>query len=71
MPSEIISLLGVCPNFIPINSEKKLTELNGPHFTEIETSNLNLDFEFQPLLGTLKHVFNIIMWIRDMGCYNS
>jgi hypothetical protein len=32
--------------------------------------NLNLDFEFQQLLGSLKHVINIIMWIRDMGSYN-
>jgi hypothetical protein len=36
MPSEIISLGGVCPNSILINSEKSATELNGPHFTEVE-----------------------------------
>jgi hypothetical protein len=22
-------------------------------------------------LGSLKHVINIIMWIRDTGCYNG
>jgi hypothetical protein len=36
---------------------------------KLKTSNLNLDFEFQPLLGSLKHVFTIIMWIRDTRCY--
>jgi hypothetical protein len=37
---------------------------------KLKTSNLNLDFEFQQLLGSLKHVINIIMWIRDTGCYS-
>jgi hypothetical protein len=37
---------------------------------EIETSNLILDFEFDQHLGSHKHVINIIMWFRDMGCYN-
>jgi hypothetical protein len=54
---------------ISINSVKLLTELNGPHYTELENLNLNLDFEFQHLLGSLKHVINIIIRIRDMGCY--
>jgi hypothetical protein len=36
---------------------------------EIETSNLILDFEFDQHLGSHKHVINIIMWFRDMGCY--
>jgi hypothetical protein len=40
---------------------KLLTELNDPHYTELKTLNLNLDFEFQQLLGSLKHVINIIM----------
>jgi hypothetical protein len=30
---------------------------------------LNSDFEIQQHLGSLKHVINIIIWIRDMGCY--
>jgi hypothetical protein len=30
---------------------------------------LNSDFEIQQDLGSLKHVINIIIWIRDMGCY--
>jgi hypothetical protein len=38
---------------------------------EIETSNLILDFEFDQHLGSHKHVINIIMWFRDMGCYND
>jgi hypothetical protein len=33
------------------------------------TLNLNPDFEFQQLLGSLKHLINIIIWIRDIGCY--
>jgi hypothetical protein len=28
------------------------------------------NFEFHQHLGSLKHVINIIMWIRDMGCYS-
>jgi hypothetical protein len=36
---------------------------------EIETSNLILDFEFDQHLESRKHVINIIMWFRDMGCY--
>jgi hypothetical protein len=30
---------------------------------------LTLDLEFHQHLGSLKHVINIIMWIRDTGCY--
>jgi hypothetical protein len=37
---------------------------------EFETSSLILDFEFDQHLGSHKHVINIIMWFRDMGCYN-
>jgi hypothetical protein len=36
---------------------------------KLKTLNLNLDFESQQLLGSLKHVINIIMRIRDMGYY--
>jgi hypothetical protein len=36
MPSGTISLLRVGTNSTPINSEKSTTELNGPHFTELE-----------------------------------
>jgi hypothetical protein len=59
--------LGVWSNLILINSEKSHTECNGPHYTELETLNLNPDFEFQQLLVSLKHVINLIMWIRDTG----
>jgi hypothetical protein len=37
---------------------------------EFETPNLILDFEFDQHLESHKHVINIIMWFRDMGCYN-
>jgi hypothetical protein len=37
---------------------------------EFETSDLILDFEFDQHLESHKHVINIIMWFRDMGCYN-
>jgi hypothetical protein len=30
---------------------------------------LILDFDFDQHLGSHKHVINIIMWFRDMGCY--
>jgi hypothetical protein len=36
---------------------------------DLKTLNLNPDFEFQQLLVCLKHMINIIMWIRDTGCY--
>jgi hypothetical protein len=36
---------------------------------EFETSNLILDFEFDQHLESHKHVINIIMRFRDMGCY--
>jgi hypothetical protein len=32
---------------------------------------LILDLEFHQHLGSLKHVINIIMWFRDMGCYTN
>jgi hypothetical protein len=38
---------------------------------EFETSNLILDFEFDQHLESRKYVINIIMWFRDMGCYNN
>jgi hypothetical protein len=70
MSSGIISLLRVWTNSIPLNSEKSTTELNGPDFTEIGRLNLTLDLEIQQHLGSLKHVINIIIWIRDTGCYS-
>jgi hypothetical protein len=70
MPSGTISLLKVWTNSIPLNSKKSITELNGPHFTEIGILRiLTLDLEIQQHLGSLKLVINIIIWIRDTGCY--
>jgi hypothetical protein len=43
MPSGTISLLMVWTNSAPINSEKLMTELNGPHFSEFGRPNLTLD----------------------------
>jgi hypothetical protein len=71
MSSGIISLLRVGTNSTPINSEKSTMELNGPHYTEQKTLNLTLDLEIHQHLGSLKHVINLIMWIRDTGCYMS
>jgi hypothetical protein len=34
-----------------------------------KTSNLTLDLEIHQHLGSLKYVINIIMCVRDMGCY--
>jgi hypothetical protein len=34
-----------------------------------KTSNLTVDLEIHQHLGSLKHVINVIMWIRDTGCY--
>jgi hypothetical protein len=71
MPSETISILRVWTNSIPLNFEKSTAELNGPHFTEIGKLNLTLDLEIQQHLESLKHVINIIIWIRDTGYYSS
>jgi hypothetical protein len=37
----------------------------------LKISNLILDFEFDQHLESHKHVINIIMWFRDMGCYKG
>jgi hypothetical protein len=31
--------------------------------------NLNLDFEIQQYFGSLKHMINIVIWIRDTWSY--
>jgi hypothetical protein len=36
MPPGTISLSGVSSYSAPINFEKSMTELNGPHYTELE-----------------------------------
>jgi hypothetical protein len=68
MPSETISLLRVGTNSAPINSEKSMTELNGPYYLGL-TLNSTLELDIHQHLRSLKHVINIIMCIRDMGCY--
>jgi hypothetical protein len=40
-------------------------------FQNLEISNLTLDLEIHQHLGSLKRVINIIMWIRDTGCYRN
>jgi hypothetical protein len=37
---------------------------------KLKTSNLTIDLEIHQHLGSLKHVINIIMWIKDMRCYS-
>jgi hypothetical protein len=37
----------------------------------LQTSNLILDFDFDQHLESHKHVINIIMGFRDMGCYTN
>jgi hypothetical protein len=68
MSSGTISLLRVGTNSARINSENLTTKLNGSHFTEFGRP---LDLETHQHLGSLKHAINIIMWIRDMGCYRG
>ena len=55
------------PNSTPANYQKLSTELNGPHYSELETSNLSSDFEIQQLLVSLTHVINLTMWIKTWG----
>jgi hypothetical protein len=74
MLSGTISLLRVGTHSFPINSENLTTSLNGPHYTfnseNLTTLNLTIDLELHQHLVSLKHMINIIMWIRDMRCYN-
>jgi hypothetical protein len=37
-------------------------------FQNLEDFEFNLDLEIHQHSGSLKHVINIIMWIRDTGC---
>jgi hypothetical protein len=70
MPSGAISLLRVETNSAPINSEKSTTELNGPHYTDLNGPiNSTLELEIHQHLRSIKHVINIIMWIRDTEYY--
>jgi hypothetical protein len=70
MSSETISLSGVWSNSILINSQKLLTESIGPHYLELGDFKFNPDFEFQyTLKRSLKHVINILLEIKYMGCY--
>jgi hypothetical protein len=46
----------------------------GPHHTSIQNLNtlkLNSGFEFHQLLVSLKHVINLVMWIRYTGCHTK
>jgi hypothetical protein len=36
----------------------------------LKTSNLNPYFGFQQLFGSLKHVINLVMWIRYTWCHS-
>jgi hypothetical protein len=45
-----------------------MTELNGPYYLGL-TLNSTLELDIHQHLRSLKHVINIIMCIRDMGCY--
>jgi hypothetical protein len=38
-------------------------------FQNLEDFEFNSRFRNSSTLRSLKHVINIIMWIRDMGCY--
>jgi hypothetical protein len=65
MSSETISLFIVWSNSIPINSKKLLTELIDPHYTEAYKLRIQiLILKSIKILGSLKHVINIILQIR-------
>jgi hypothetical protein len=40
-------------------------------FQNLKDFEFTLDLEIHQYLGSLKHVINIIMWIRDTGCYSQ
>jgi hypothetical protein len=61
----------VWSNSIPIKSQKLLTGLIGRHYTE--TCKLRIQIlilKSIEILGSLKHVINIILKIRCMECYS-
>jgi hypothetical protein len=48
-----------------------LTEPTDLHYTELENFKYKLlIMNSTNLLGSLKYVITIILWIRYMGCYN-
>jgi hypothetical protein len=60
--------LKVWYNSIPINSQKLLTELIGLHYTETYKPRIRiLILKSIEILGSLKHVTNLILQIRYMG----
>jgi hypothetical protein len=64
MSSETISLLEVWFNSILINSQKLLTKLIGPHYTETYKLRIQiLILKSIKILGSLKHMINIILQI--------
>jgi hypothetical protein len=38
-------------------------------FQNLKNFEFDLDLNFHQHLGSLKHVINIIIYIRDTGCY--
>jgi hypothetical protein len=64
MSSETISLLEVWFNSILINSQKLLTKLISPHYTETYKLRIQiLILKSIEILGSLKHMINIILQI--------
>jgi hypothetical protein len=57
-----ISLLEVWSNSIPINSQKLLTKLISPHYTEAYKLRIQiLILKSIEILGSFKHVINLIL----------
>jgi hypothetical protein len=62
------SILEVLSNSIPINSQNLLTEPISPHYTETYKLRIYiLILKSIELIGSLKHVINIILQIRYMS----
>jgi hypothetical protein len=64
--------LEVWSNLILINYQKLMTKLIDPHYTETYKLRIQiLILKSIEILGSLKHVINIIFQISYMGCYSK
>jgi hypothetical protein len=70
MSSGAISLLSVWTNSIHLIRKNRQLSLMVHTLQKLEDFKLKLRLEIQQHLGSLKHVINIIIWMRDTGCYS-
>jgi hypothetical protein len=71
MSSGTISYFRVWSNSILLNSKKSTTSLMVHTLQKLKDIEFKSRFRNSTTLRSLKHVINIIIWIRDTGCYTN